>query len=180
MKVDRHGASITIDERTRLLIKEKVPYKFGVLFDIMFYTGCRISEATQIRWIDIVEDTIVFRKGNTKGKSATREILCPNVLIKNINNIPNLGSYVFCGRGGNGYIHRTTATYHLDSACRELGIKNQFSSHGFRRTAITRMSRNNVPLKVIMKISGHTSLSALQRYIDVDDEEIANAVKTLW
>jgi hypothetical protein len=31
-----------------------------------------------------------------------------------------------------------------------------------------------------MKISGHTSLSALQRYIDVDDEEIANAVKTLW
>jgi integrase/recombinase XerD len=180
MKVERHGASITIDEATRLLIKEKVPYKFGVLFDIMFYTGCRISEATQIRWIDIVENTIILRKGNTKGKTATREILVPERLINDIKKIPNYGSYVFCGRGGNGYIHRTTATYHLDNACRELGIKNQFSSHGFRRTAITRMSRNNVPLKVIMKISGHTSLTALQRYIDVEEEEMANAVKTLW
>jgi integrase/recombinase XerD len=180
MKVERHGASITIDERTRLLIKDKVPFKFGVLFDIMFYTGCRISEAIQIRWVDIVENTIVLRKGNTKGKTATREIPVPISLISSINNIPNLGSYVFSGRGGSGYIHRTTATYHLDNACKELGIKNQFSSHGYRRTTLTMLHKNNIPLKVIMKISGHSTLGALQRYIDVDDDEINAAVASLW
>ena len=66
MKVERHGASITIDEATRLAIRAKLPFKFAVLFDVLYYTGCRISEGIQIRWIDIVGNTIVLRKGNTK------------------------------------------------------------------------------------------------------------------
>jgi integrase/recombinase XerD len=180
MKVERHGASITIDEAQRLAIRQKLPLKFAVLFDVLYYTGARISEGIQIRWVDIVENTIVLRKGNTKGKSSTREIPVPQYLIDNIKRLPNEGSFIFAGRGGNGHIHRTTATYHLSYACEVLGLKNQFSSHGYRRTALTRLHRNNVPLKVIMKISGHTSLGALQRYIDVDDEEVVAAVKNLW
>lgn len=31
-----------------------------------------------------------------------------------------------------------------------------------------------------MKISGHSTLGALQRYIDVDDDEINAAVASLW
>lgn len=180
MKVDRHGASITIDEETRLNIRRYLPYKFQVFFDILYFTGCRISEATKIRWIDVVDNTIVLRKGNTKGKSSTREIPVPTKLIENINKLPNEGAFIFAGRSGQGHIHRTTATYHLDYACKKLGLQNQFSSHGYRRTAITRLHKNNIPLKVIMKVSGHTSLSALQRYIDVDDSEVVAAVKSLW
>ena len=180
MKVERHGASITIDEETRLSIRKKVPFKFQVLFDVLFYTGCRISEGIQIRWVDVVGNTIVLRKGNTKNKSATREIPVPQSLIDDICKLPNEGAFVFSGRSGQGHIHRTTATYHLSNACEILGLKNQFSSHGYRRTALTKMHKNNVPLKVIMKISGHTSLGALQRYIDVDDEEVVAAVQNLW
>jgi integrase/recombinase XerD len=180
MKVERHGASITIDEETRLQIRRFLPHKFKVFFDILYFTGCRISEATKIRWIDVVDNTIVLRKGNTKGKASTREIPVPQKLIDAINSLPNEGAFIFCGRSGQGHIHRTTATYHLDYACKKLGLQNQFSSHGYRRTAITRLHKNNVPLKVIMKVSGHTSLSALQRYIDVDDEEVVAAVKNLW
>lgn len=180
MKVERNGASITIDEETRLSIKRKVPFKFAVLFDILFYTGCRISEGIQIRWIDVVGNTIVIRKSNTKGKTATREIPVPKSLIDDIYKLPNEGAFIFSGRSGQGHIHRTTATYHLSYACECLGLKNQFSSHGYRRTALTRLHKSNVPLKVIMKISGHSSLGALQRYIDVDDSEIVAAVQKLW
>lgn len=180
MKVERHGASITIDEETRLKIKAKLPFRFAVLFDVLYYTGCRISEGIKIRWIDIVDTTIVLRKSNTKGKVATREIPVPQSLIDDILKLPNEGAFIFSGRSGQGHIHRTTATYHLSNACEVLGLKNQFSSHGYRRTALTRLHKNNVPLKVIMKISGHTSLGALQRYIDVDDEEVVAAVKKLW
>ena len=180
MKVERHGASITIDEATRLDIKSKVPDKFAVLFDLLYFTGCRISEGIQVRWVDIVGNTIIIRKGNTKGKKATREIPVPQQLVDDIMKLPNIGAYVFAGRGGNGHIHRTTATYHLSNALEELNLKHQFSSHGYRRTALTKLHRSNVPLKVIMKISGHSSLGALQRYIDVADEEIVAGVKHLW
>lgn len=180
MKVERHGSSITIDESTRLDIRRKLPYKFAVLFDVLYFTGCRISEGIQIRWVDIVEATIILRKSNTKGKASTREIPIPQSLVDEIYKLPNEGAYVFAGRSGQGHIHRTTATYHLSYACECLGLKNQFSSHGYRRTAITRLHRNNVPLKVIMKISGHTTLAALQQYIDVGDDEVVAAVKNLW
>lgn len=180
MKVERHGASITIDDATRMKIAEQVPYKFAVLFDILYFTGCRISEGIQIRWIDIVGNTVVLRKGNTKGKTSTREIPIPQHLVDRIMKLPNEGSYVFAGRSGNGHIHRTTATYHLSNALETLGLKNQFSSHGYRRTNITNLHRQNVPTKVIMKISGHTSMGALQRYIDVSDDEVVAAVQNLW
>ena len=180
MKVERNGASITIDEATRLEIRKHLPFKFAVLFDILFYTGCRISEGIQIRWIDIVNNTIVLRKCNTKAAASTREIPVPQSLIDNILKLPNEGAFIFSGRSGQGHIHRTTATYHLSYACERVGLRNQFSSHGYRRSALTRLHKNNVPLKVIMKISGHTSLGALQRYIDVDDEEVVEAVKNLW
>ena len=180
MKVERHGASITISEETRLQIRSKLPFKFQVLFDILYFTGCRISEGIQIRWVDVVSNTIVLRKGNTKNKTATRELPVPQELIDNIKKLPNEGAFIFCGRSGQGHIHRTTATYHLSYALDCVGLKNQFSSHGYRRTALTKLHKNNVPLKVIMKISGHTSLGALQRYIDVDDEEVVAAVAKLW
>ena len=180
MKVERHGASITISEETRSQIRSKLPFKFQVLFDILYFTGCRISEGIQIRWVDVVSNTIVLRKGNTKNKTATRELPVPQELIDNIKKLPNEGAFIFCGRSGQGHIHRTTATYHLSYALDCVGLKNQFSSHGYRRTALTKLHKNNVPLKVIMKISGHTSLGALQRYIDVDDEEVVAAVAKLW
>ena len=180
MKVDRHGASITIDEATRLKISERLPEKYSVLFDILYFTGCRISEGIQIRWIDIVKNTIVLRKSNTKGKKATRELIIPEHLVDRIFKLPNNGPYVFSGRGGNGYIHRTTASKALDKVCIELGLKNQFSSHGYRRTALTNLHRKGIPTKVIMKISGHSSLGALQRYIDVDDNEVVAALSSLW
>ena len=97
MKVERNGASITIDNETRIKIAEKIPYKFGVLFDILYFTGCRISEGIQIRWIDVVGNTIVLRKSNTKGKTATREIPIPQHLVDRIMKVSNEGAYIFAG-----------------------------------------------------------------------------------
>jgi integrase len=44
------------------------------------------------------------------------------------------------------------------------------SSHSFRRTALTQMSNNGTPLRVIQEVSGHRNLEQLQVYIEVRDE----------
>ncbi|MBC7879950.1 MAG: tyrosine-type recombinase/integrase [Anaerolineae bacterium] len=41
------------------------------------------------------------------------------------------------------------------------------STHSLRRTAITRLHAVGVGLRTIQRISGHRSLAALQRYIEV-------------
>jgi integrase/recombinase XerD len=41
------------------------------------------------------------------------------------------------------------------------------------------MSNRGVPLRVIQKISGHSSLEVLQRYLEVSDQQIGDAVGVL-
>jgi len=53
------------------------------------------------------------------------------------------------------------------------------STHSFRRTALTSLSNAGVPLRVIQEISGHQSLTALQKYLEVNEEQVANAIQAL-
>ena len=51
------------------------------------------------------------------------------------------------------------------------------SSHSGRRFFITRMSISGVSVRVIAEAVGHSSIATTQRYIDVNDELIGNAVE---
>jgi len=50
------------------------------------------------------------------------------------------------------------------------------SSHSFRRTALTQMSNNGTPLRMIQEVSGHRNLEQLQVYIEVRDDQVLGAV----
>lgn len=66
----------------------------------------------------------------------------------------------------------------LKAACdlaRIVGV----STHSFRRICLTQMHRSGMPLKMIQKISGHKTLSALQKYLEVLDEDLESAISTL-
>jgi integrase/recombinase XerD len=51
------------------------------------------------------------------------------------------------------------------------------SSHGGRRSFITKLAHSGVSAKVIMTLAGHKHLSTTQRYIDVNDEMLRQAVE---
>ena len=85
---------------------------------------------------------------------------------------------MFPGRYGLGHIHPDSADEILRAAFIDLGIEGA-STHSFRRTCLTQMHRSGVPLKVIQEISGHKTLSALQKYLAVMDEDLESAVATL-
>jgi integrase/recombinase XerD len=59
-----------------------------------------------------------------------------------------------------------------------VGIEGA-STHSFRRTALTQMSDNNIPLRVIAEVSGHRNLAQLQAYLDVRPEQVLGAVSSL-
>jgi integrase/recombinase XerD len=66
----------------------------------------------------------------------------------------------------------------LRKAMKRVGLIG-VSSHSFRRTALTLMSDNHVPLRVIQEVSGHRNLSQLQAYIEVRDDQVLGAVTGL-
>jgi integrase/recombinase XerD len=53
------------------------------------------------------------------------------------------------------------------------------STHSLRRTALTTMSNNGIPLRIIQEVSGHRSLEVLEEYLAVKDEQVRGAIASL-
>jgi integrase/recombinase XerD len=187
MKVDRHGkAKILSQVEIQLLFSQgfQTP-RDRALFGVCLFTACRINEAVTLKTVDVydtsgrVRPKLIIRKGNTKGKLATRTI--PVIedlrLILTSYQPPPRQEYLFPGRFS-GHIDPESASRILRKAYRRVGIEGA-STHSFRRTALTQMSDTGIPLRIIQEVSGHRNLSQLQNYLEVRDSQVLGAVTAL-
>ena len=188
MKIDRHGrAKILTQAEIQLLFSSGLENnRERALFGICLYTACRINEACTIRTVDVydtrgrVRPELTIRKGNTKGKLATRSI--PVIedlrLLLALYSPPQAFAYLFPGRHKNGHINSDSAARILREACLRVGIEG-VSTHSFRRTALTQMSDAGIPLRIIQEVSGHRTLTELQKYLEVTQSQVRGAVAAL-
>lgn len=188
MKIDRHGKGkiLTIAEIQLLFNEGLQSNRDRALFGVCLFTACRINEACTLRTADIydtagrVRPQMIIRKGNTKGKLATRTIPVIADLRSMLTTYhPGEGQvYMFPGRFSGTHINPDSAARILRTACRRVGIEGA-STHSFRRTALTNMSDTGVPLRIIQEVSGHRDLSQLQNYLEVDESKVLGAVASL-
>jgi integrase/recombinase XerD len=188
MKVKGNGQAkaLTADELHILFSHGLTTLRNKAIFYICFFTACRLSEALNLEWEDIVGDKILFKKRNTKGKLAAREIDI-NPQLKEIlteyrqsatlrsQSTPQESPFVFPGLRKGTRFGRCMADRAFREACARVGIEGA-STHSLRRTSLTLMSKNNIPLRHIQTISGHTDLATLQLYLSVSDEDKLKAV----
>lgn len=194
MKIDRHGqAKILTPDEIQLLFNQGFtvnPPRDRALFAVCLYTACRISEAVTLTQRDVydtkgqVRPELIIRKGNTKGKLATRTIpVIEDLRIKLEAYTPRKNSlYLFPGneqnKRANTHLHSDSAIWLLNQACKRVGIEG-VSTHSFRRTALTQMSNAGIPLRIIQEISGHRTLDELYKYLEVKPEQIKGAIASL-
>lgn len=209
MKINHYGkAQVWTDtERGKILRHGFRSHNHKTLFLLTLYTGCRISEAVQVRTEDIyirkneldehdelrkkstllkIIPVITFRRETTKGKTRTRTVPThPELEQWLLRHTPG-HEWVFPGRtvvspdGIKSTPHMTTraADQAIRRACERCGLRG-FSTHSGRRTFITRLHAAGVGLKTIQDISGHATLSSMQVYIDVTEDQKAAAIATL-
>lgn len=156
MKIDRHGQAkiLTVSEIQLLFSQGLQNERSRALFGICLYCCCRINEACTLNVNDVyskgrVRPELLIRKGNTKGKLATRSI----PVIEDLRGLlsayqhPERG-YLFPGRWGRGHINSDSAARILREAMVRVGIEGG-STHSFRRTGLTQLSNAGIPLRVI-------------------------------
>lgn len=177
-KQDRHDqAEIWSADQFEQVMGELSP-KLRSLFSICYYTGCRVSEARQLRAEDVVGDTLVLRKATTKTKRTRAVPVHPQLrLVLEGAELPRKG-YLFPGRSGEKPITRQACDLALRKACDRLGLRG-YSTHSNRRTWATRLDKAGVRLKAIQDLGGWSSMAALQRYLDVSEEEKVEAIAKL-
>lgn len=187
MKINRFGKSeiLTPQEITLLFSEGFVKPRDRALFGVCLYAACRINEACTLLTGDVfgkmgVRSKILFRYYNTKGKKETREVQVHPTLRQYLEdyNPDRKKEFLFPGRHGLSHIHKASADLILRQTCLKLGIEG-VSTHSFRRTALTVMSDGGIPLRHIQSISGHKTLSALERYLEVTDDQKRQAIAKL-
>jgi integrase/recombinase XerD len=183
LKNKGHGRAkvLSIAEIKRLFTELEKVERDACLFAICFFTGCRISEALHLETTDIIEGVVTFRKSTTKGKLKTRTIpVHPALAIYLENYQPKKTGALFPGQvGRNKYLSRASADRILRSACERVGLVG-VSTHSFRRSALSFMSADGVPLRVIQEVSGHSDLGTLQRYLEVTPEQLKKGIGSIW
>lgn len=188
MKRERHGrAKILTPDEIQLLFNDGLESdRDRTLFGFCLYTACRINEACTQLTCDAYDRTssvrpyMTIRKGNSKGKLASRTIPTSEDLRHLLAQYqPHSGDhYLFRGRHGKNHIHPDSASLILRTACRKVGLDG-VSTHSFRRTALTQMSDANIPFRVIAEVSGHHNLTQLHAYLEVRPEQVKGAIASL-
>ena len=84
---------------------------------------------------------------------------------------------LFASQKGGHFSANTMCQLFLDiyKACR---LKDA-SSHSGRRTYITRLANKGVGVRLLAELAGHSNISTTQRYIDVNAEQLTQAVELL-
>ena len=193
MKLNGYGQGTIISDLDYAKIrKELTNKKHRLLLDIARYTGERWGALVQLRIDDVYSqglprDHITFRaairKAGPDGKKHTRQVpLHPHLReLLEAYSPPPATTWLFESSKRPGMpICLRAADLVFRDAVYKAGLDHKgYCTHSTRRTFITTLWERGVDLQVIQRITGHTDLKSLVRYIDIHPDQINKAIAAL-
>jgi len=178
-------STLSVDEIEKILgiINENSIYGYRdkALFEFLFSTGARISEATNLtlNHINLNESTVhLLGKGNKTRIGFLGEV-AKDVLSKYLLEIrPNIlknraSNYVFVGKK-NEKLNRSYVLKILKNYAEKANIKKEISPHTFRHSFATSLLENDADLVTVKTLLGHSNIATTQIYTHVTSKRLKN------
>ena len=152
------------------------------------YTGLRAKEIAALRVGDVYDDVgsvrtqFTLSAAQTKG-ARTRTVFVNKPMAQQLStyrawrSTDDAAAALFPSQKGGHFSANTMCQLFLN-IYKQCGLIDA-SSHSGRRTFITRLANKGVGVRTLAALAGHSSIQTTQRYIDVNDEQLANAVELL-
>ena len=158
-------------------------------FYLTHLAGLRVKEVAALKVADIydsdgkVHSEIRLSPDQTKGNTSRTVVLnrkLQKVLTEYYSNLPKQDSDFPLI-----YSQKSYRPFSANSLCQVFsriyiaaGVKGA-TSHSGRRSFITKLAAKGVGVKVIMELAGHKHLSTTQRYFEVNDQMLKEAVELI-
>ena len=127
-----------------------------------------------------IQDSFLLTAEETKGRKARRVFLNTR-LQREIDDyrttvkLREINPYLLQSQKGMAFSANTMCQL-LCQIYRECGVEGA-SSHSGRRSFITKLAAKGVGVRVLAELAAHSSIATTQRYIDVNDEQMRNAIE---
>ena len=157
---------------------DKYRRRTGIMLEVMYATGMRVSEMASLRQEHLLLDdgVILIEKG--KG-SKGRTVLVPEITVRHLMEyldeirplILEVGhsSYVFVSKSGNPINREYVWTLFRDLA-QDAGIEKHMTPHLLRHTCATHLLENGCDLLTVQNLLGHSDISTTEIYTHVLEE----------
>ena len=173
------------------LSNSRYPLRDAALLAVSYYCGLRVMEIAELELGDIlnsdgeIKQTVTLRRAATKGTKGGfayfSNPLLRELLSKYIVEVRSLKSTavstVFISKHLKQF-SKSSLSRHMGTLYRKAGYEGCTGYTG-RRSLGRNLNRNGVSVFNIQKILRHSDIKTTQRYIDVDEEMLANLVSSV-
>ena len=152
-------------------------YMYKTIFMMIYGSGLRISEATNIRIEDIDSKNMRLFVRNGKGERQRYTVL-PKVSLEMLRECyrryrPNHPEgYMFLNREGNPLKSERLRVF-FRRYRRKAGISEDFIVHSLRHAFATRLVEEGIPLVQVKELLGHSCIRSTMEYIHVAKMELS-------
>ena len=149
-----------------------------LFFLMLYYTGARISEVLNIeeQHIDTEECVVVIESLKKRKKGIFRIVPLPEEFITHIISYAGAKEGVLLWP----FSRRTASRYITDAMEKSNIFGIQASAKGLRHSFAVAAIENNVPLNLIKRWMGHSSISTTAIYLDVIGKEERAFAMEMW
>ena len=183
--VDGQRKYVTADERRRILEHARaLPRQQRTLVLTLVYTGCRLSEALNVRTahVDVEGRRVIFESLKKRRRGVYRAVPVPDELIEALDLVHGIREAATRERSEALWsMSRTTAWRVVRTAMRAAGVTGPHGTakglrHGFGVNAV----QTGVPLNLVQRWLGHAQLSTTAIYAEAMGEEELSIAERMW
>jgi integrase/recombinase XerD len=179
-KEDKYLPWILSKQEVELIINNENNLKHKAILMCAYGCGMRLSE---IRFLNVgqvnLNENIIspFGKG-----SKQRNIMIPKTLSPLINKLciyKNINDPVFISDFSNTFYSNRTIQKIFENACDRVNIIRRGGIHSLRHSFATHLLNDNVNIKIIQELLGHSKIETTMRYTHVSINLIQNTISPL-
>jgi integrase len=194
--VSGHRKYLTPSERLRFENAAKASDGNTATFCLMIlHTGCRISEALnlRVRHIDFESQSVIFETLKQRREGVFRQVPLPNVYLNLLRQLHQLDKRQRNSKGPNQFIwtsrwkqkekqwSRKTAYSRVMTVMKKAELEGIAATpkglrHGFAIACLDK----GIPLNLVQKWMGHTSITTTAIYANATGEEERSIAQRLW
>ena len=152
-------------------INNKNGLRDALILEMLYSSGCRVSELTNIKIkdIDFKERKIKILGKGSKERFVYYGSKCENLLNKYLDK--EIHEFLFTNKHGNKLNDRIVRKI-VDENARKAGLAVHVTPHTLRHTYATDLLNDGADLKSVGDLLGHENLSTTQIYTHVSNERL--------